>query len=174
DRPRGGMGGAGGGRAGEGGGELEGRSTGRGRDRRRARRGAGLVRARSPPPPPALPRPRGRPLPGRRVPLRPALETDRSREKRASRPHGRSLSPRPSRASRRLPRIASPPRTRRGPARAPSFSVQRHSYDAAVRRLDSLHAVHQLPHEKEAAPILAVDVAWNRRIDDGGVEIESL
>src|SRR6185437_9189381 len=47
------------------------------------------------------------------------------------------------------------------------------AYETAVRYLDALDAVHELTHQKQAAPILAVEVLGRGRIGHGVVEIEA-
>ena len=52
--------------------------------------------------------------------------------------------------------------------------MQRHPHEIAVRQLDALDAVHQLPHEEEAATVLALDIFWGGRVHGRRVEVEAL
>src|SRR6185503_1615967 len=94
----------------------------------------------------------------------------------ASRPRAsaRRLGRRTLIASTRRPRNAWRRGMRQGPARARSCSAQCHPNDAAGTdgRVDALHAVHQLAHQKETASVLTLDVVGGRGILVEQAEVE--
>ena len=135
---------------------------GRARVRRRARRAADRARAR--------PRHSALTVGLRSAPRavrRLAQETRRSRATRASTRRARSTAARPAPCIQTAAsHCVAVSNAGEDLAPARSFAVQRHAHDAAMRCLDSFDAVHQLPHQEQPAPVLAVDVARRRRVDD--------